>query len=91
MALEVENPQVGDMLDLLYDGKLVSKCLIIDKCPSYEYYGDPPTSKNQQPIFTLHIIYKRKSASPTTRNVGMNWPISQELMEDMTYTWKAAR
>lgn len=90
MALEVENMQVGDMLDLFCDGELISKCLIIEMCPSYEYYSEQPTKKNQQPIFTLYIVYKRKSGSPTTHKVGMNWPISQTAMETMISTWKKA-
>ena len=90
MALEVENPQVGDMLDLFCDGDLIPKCLVVDKRPSYLYYNELPTPKNQQSILTLHIGYKRKSGSPTTHKVGTNWPISQELMEDMIYKWKKA-
>ncbi len=90
MALEVENPQVGDMLDLFCDNNIMIKVLVVDKRPSYLYYNELPTPKNQQNILTLHIIYKRKSASPTTHKVGSNWPISQELMEDMIYTWKKA-
>ena len=90
MALEVENMQVGDMLDLFCDGELISKCLIIEMCPSYEYYGLKPSDRNQLPILTLHIVYKRKSGSPTGHKVGANWPISTEIMEDMIYTWRAA-
>jgi hypothetical protein len=90
LALEVENPQVGDMLDLFCDGDLISKCLVVEKYRSYEYYGEEPTDKNQQFILTMHIIYKRKSGSPTCHKVGMNWPISQTIMETMIYTWKKA-
>ena len=88
MALEVENPQVGDMLDLFCDGDLISKCLVVEKYRSYEYYGEEPTDKNQQFILTMHIIYKRKSGSPTCHKVGQNWPISQTIMETMIYKWK---
>ena len=90
MALEVENPQVGDMLELFCNENIVGKFLVVDKRPSYLYYNEPPTNKNQQSILTLHIVYKRKSGSPTTHKVGTNWPISQELMKDMIYTWKKA-
>jgi len=90
MSFNLENFQVGDMLELSCDGELISTCLVIEKCPSYEYYGEKPTKKNQQPICTLHIIYKRSTFNPTGHKVGTNWPISQRIMEDMIYTWTKA-
>ena len=90
MALEVENPQVGDMLDLFCDERLISKCLVVDKYRSHEYYGEKPTMKNQGFVLVLHILYKSSPSSPTVHKVGQNWPISQKIMDTMIYKWKKA-
>mgnify|MGYP003144435594 CR=1 len=91
MALEVENPQVGDLLDLFCDGELISKCLVVGKSPSYEYYDEEPTDKNQEFVLTLYNVYKKSPSSPTCHKVGESWPISKRIMERYVYTWKKAK
>jgi hypothetical protein len=71
------NPQPKDMLSLTHDGRLIAQFLVVDK---QQYNGHT--------VVHLHILYKSTWGSPTTQDVGTNWEIFQEIMDDMIYQWK---